>query len=50
MDSEAHTPPNAPLTAFLENHRILESRLFAVAFFSILLSMESRLVPHQRLA
>ena len=32
-----------PFTAFLENHRILVSRLFAAAFFGVLLSMESRL-------
>lgn len=43
MDSEAHAPPRRPLTGFLENHRILVSRLFAVAFFAVLLSMENRL-------
>ena len=43
MDSEAHAPPRGPFTAFLENHRILVSRLFAAAFFGVLLSMESRL-------
>ncbi|MGZ8255488.1 MAG: methyltransferase family protein [Burkholderiaceae bacterium] len=43
MDSEAQAPPKGPLTNFLENHRILVSRLFAAAFFAILLSMESRL-------
>jgi protein-S-isoprenylcysteine O-methyltransferase Ste14 len=43
VDSEAHAPPRRPLTAFLENHRIVVSRLFAAAFFGVLLSMESRL-------
>ncbi len=43
MDSEAQAPPRRSLTAFLENHRIVVSRLFAVAFFGVLLSMESRL-------
>jgi protein-S-isoprenylcysteine O-methyltransferase Ste14 len=43
VDSEAHAPPRRPLTAFLENHRILVSRLFVAAFFGVVLSMESRL-------
>jgi protein-S-isoprenylcysteine O-methyltransferase Ste14 len=43
VDSEAHAPPRGPFTAFLENHRILVSRLFAAAFFGVLLAMESRL-------
>jgi len=43
VDSEAQAPPRGPLTGFLENHRILVSRLFACAFFGVVLSMESRL-------
>ena len=43
MDRDAQVPPSAPLVAFVEDHRILLSRLFACAFFAVLLSMESRL-------
>jgi len=43
VDSEAQSPPRRPLTGFFEDHRILVSRLFAAAFFGIVLSMESRL-------
>ena len=43
VNSEEEVPQRTPLTAFLENHRILVSRLFAAAFFGVVLSMESRL-------
>ena len=43
MDNVPHPPQSMPVLAFLENHRILVSRLFAVLFFGVVLSMESRL-------
>lgn len=43
MEREAQRSQRRPLTAFFENHRILVSRLFAGAFFGVVLSMESRL-------
>lgn len=43
MKTETHVPSRMPLTVFLENHRILVSRLFVVAFFGVLLSMDGRL-------
>ena len=43
MEREEHAPPRRTFAAFLENHRILVSRLFVAAFFGALLSMESGL-------
>ena len=43
MDPQPHDPPRMSVSTYVENHRILVSRWFAIAFFGVVLSMGSRL-------
>ena len=43
MNDQPHDPPRMSVATYVENHRILVSRWFAIVFFGVVLGMESRL-------